>query len=385
MRVHEYDSGPTLAPQRGEAVGRRYNREIGLASGAYRSWFRDRGLTDARIDELATSAFEAVAGWSPKLSDEIAHTARGAGIGIPELTTLVARSEVIAALPEPGYAAPAPEVDPDDDPLSETILSLRPTECTTVVWVPPTGMGHVLSLQTWDWASWLAPNGVLARYALNAKGDWIKTFAEPGQLAKIGLSSRGISVHLNMLHHESDTGEGGVPVHALLRRILEDAGSVSDAVDIVRAATVSASAAITVVANVPGQVGAVTLEVSPAGVAEVKPDADGWLVHTNHFLDEGLAAGQVVDPTSTTVERYDYARSVLDPSLPAKNLLGVSQALVGEQGADAPICAKENTALPMAERSSTLLTVKLHPGIGFVEYLPGSPADVVAMGGARRF
>ncbi len=383
MKVHEYDSGPTLAPQRGEALGRRYAREISLSSSAYRSYFADRGLDSGTVDVIAKAAGEAVTEWCPKLSDEIVHIARGAGLTFEELLTLNARTEIFAGLPE----APAP-VEPladEDDPLTWKIPGLY-DECTTVCYVPPSGKGQVLSLQTWDWSSWLAPTGLLNRFALKAGGSdaWLKTFAEPGQLAKIGLSSRGLSVHLNMLRHQSDTGDGGVPIHVILRRILEDASTLDEAIDIARSAKVSASSAITVVATGSDSAQAAALEISPAGVAVVHPDETGWLVHTNHFLDPDLAEGGVVSPASTTHERYDDVRGRLDVAMAMEGLVKISGRLIGDQGSGAPICAKEDPALPQAERHSTLLTIKLHPGIGYVEYLAGSPADVVAAGATRR-
>ncbi|GAA3141971.1 carcinine hydrolase/isopenicillin-N N-acyltransferase family protein [Nonomuraea salmonea] len=95
-------------------------------------------------------------------------------------------------------------------------------------------------------------------------------------------------MHFNILRHESDTADLGVPVHLIARRILDEAASVEEAAGIARSARVSASTVITVVTESD----AGSIEISPAGVAVIPPGPDGVLLHCNHFLDADLAAGE---------------------------------------------------------------------------------------------
>ena len=80
------------------------------------------------------------------------------------------------------------------------------------------------------------------------EGARFATMTEAGVLAKVGVSTRGIAVALNILYHASDgTGELGVPVHFVLRRLLEEAASTGDAWELLRETPYSASSCVTVV------------------------------------------------------------------------------------------------------------------------------------------
>lgn len=63
-----------------------------------------------------------------------------------------------------------------------------------------------------------------------------------------------------------------------------------EARDIVASATVSASTVLTVATYRDGHAAAASIEMSPSGFAVVQPDTDGWVIHTNHFLDSGLVS-----------------------------------------------------------------------------------------------
>ena len=76
-------------------------------------------------------------------------------------------------------------------------------------------------------------------------GRTVKLFSEFGMLAKLGVNSAA-GLHFNILHHASDNDSAGVPVHAIARRLLEDATTVQEAIDIARTARVSASTVLTV-------------------------------------------------------------------------------------------------------------------------------------------
>jgi isopenicillin-N N-acyltransferase-like protein len=140
-----------------------------------------------------------------------------------------------------------------------------------------------------NWFVWSFPT---------ASGGRVTTLSEYGVLAKIGVNDAGFGVMLNMLHHETDdqTAAGtdariGFPVHVLLRTVLEDCATVAEARDLVGSLAVdrsfSASSAVTVVDR-DGD--AASLEIFPAGLGEVKPEA-GLLVRTNHFVSAGGEPG----------------------------------------------------------------------------------------------
>lgn len=132
---------------------------------------------------------------------------------------------------------------------------------------------------------------------------------EHGILGKIGINSAGLALHFNILGHRRD-GVGGVPMHVLAAVVLEEAGSVAEAVEIVRGAPIASSGSFALFDTTE----AVLLDLSPEGVFAVETDR-GTLVRTNHFLSPTPAAGEktwLYQPDSG--ERYDLIRRRLTPT-----------------------------------------------------------------------
>ena len=223
-----------------------------------------------RIGENSLAALEA---WSPNLAAEVIGMASGADLPVWQLASLNARTEVLAA-------------------------RTRHSECSTTVHAPR-GPRAPQTLQTWDWHDSLCPHGLML--ALHTeRGMNVKLFCEFGMLAKLGVNSAGLGLHFNILHHTSDNDSGGVPVHAIARRLLEEASSVEEAIELARSARVSASTVLTVFSREDSSPRAVSIELSPERTALVLPREDGWLLHTNHFLDPQLSLGeQVADRADT--------------------------------------------------------------------------------------
>ena len=86
-------------------------------------------------------------------------------------------------------------------------------------------------------------------------------------------------------------------MHLLSRAILDDAGSVDDAVAIASAPT-SASTSLTVVDD---RDGAVSIELFPGGPGLLAP-TDGVLVRTNHFVSDGGRDGCLASTISASTE-----------------------------------------------------------------------------------
>jgi isopenicillin-N N-acyltransferase-like protein len=351
VRVHHHDSGHRSGPERARRFGAGFARPIDECIAAYREHFRRLGISDATVTEVATSSWEALASWAPDLADEVAGLAGGAEVPLLELVALNARTEVLAT---------GPPVD----------------ECSTAVRLPDPGAGAPVSFQTWDWHAPLAPGCALWTYRTDT-GRRVRTFTELGMLAKIGLNDAGLSVNFNILHHSSDTGTGGVPVHAVARRILDEATSVADAITVATSAPVCASTVLTVLAGSQ----AACIELSPSGVGLVRPDPAGWLVHTNHFLDPALAPAGRLAPSSTSVARYEHLAETLNDDVDTSSLSTFARDLCGEAGPASPLCVHPNPTLPVHQRVQTLLSVRMAPGPQELEYFPGTPAEAAAAQG----
>jgi isopenicillin-N N-acyltransferase-like protein len=200
--------------------------------------------------------------------------------------------------------------------------------------------------QTWDWHPDVVP---LVWLVEQPDGRWFATLTEAGMVGKIGLSSAGLCFGLNFLRCSLDGGLDGVPIHVLLRTLLERVDTFDDALDLLTSTRVSASSCITVASA--DEVAAV--ELSPGGCRVMRGPR---VLHTNHFLD-GPPAGEDVEAADETttfarlrqLERTDSLEGVrcdVDPSVPWADRIATLAAVVMEPG-----------RLEVADRSGDIVTV----------------------------
>lgn len=370
MEILTHISTATGAAERGKEIGEAFAREIREATDKYHAFFELRGLSPERVRHIADRSLAALADWCPRLATELVATAEAAGVAVWRLAALNARTEVLAA------------VAPDTE-----------GECSTMIYAPPGAVPQ--TMQTWDWHAALCPSGLVLEFVPGDAGaesaapsgpglvGRVRLFTEFGVLGKIGVNDAGLGVHFNILHHVSNHPDGGVPVHAIARRILEEARTVAEADAIARSASVSASTVITVAAAAGPEPRTASLELSPAGVAVIAPSEAGWLLHTNHFLDPELIAGEATLDASTTYSRIDHLAQQIPTlaDLPVRERAG---AFAGPAGAGAPVCFTPNPADPPHEQWTTLLTIALDLEAGRLDYVAGSPS-LLADEGSTRF
>jgi isopenicillin-N N-acyltransferase like protein len=321
------------------------------ALAVYDRLFAAAGLQPARIRQLALAARDALSGWAPDLAAELDTLADASSLPPWRIHALNARTELLAAA---GAASRG--------------------ECSAVAGGNPAGV--MIGAQTWDWHRELSGGWAVLEYP-QARYPFV-TLTEAGLLAKIGINSAGLGVLFNILSHRSDTGEGGVPVHAVARRILDSAGDVEAGISILRSAPLSASSCFTLLdcSRVA------CLEASPAGVAELPPAR--WSVHTNHFQDPGLAAGALpVDPESDSLPRQEVllARSAGEPAERFGNSaegLGrsaedLADLLCAHEADGAAVCCHPADTAPLGTGWQTLATVALESAGRRMSVLAGGP------------
>ncbi|WP_406054497.1 C45 family peptidase [Streptomyces sp. NBC_01077] len=353
MELHTLTTGTTDPRERGSLLGTRFAGQVRRVAELYLEHFAALGVPEDQVRSVATRSHEALRAWAPALAEESDACADAAGVQRWKVAAVGARTEILAACPEPGVG-----------------------ECSTAVFAPPGATPQ--TLQTWDWHDLLVPDGLLHELTPSA-GRTVKLFTEFGVPGKIGVNSAGLGVHFNILFHASDSGSGGVPVHAVARRILDEADTLDQAVDIASTARVSASTSLTVVT--PGSPAA-SLELSPAGLAVVPAGEGGWLLHTNHFLDAGLAAGDTGPADSLTTERLAHLRDVR-AAMPGLSPAGRAKALCGDDGAGAVVCMRPDEGKPPHQQWGTLLTIGLDVTHCALDHLTGAPHEATTRDFAR--
>jgi isopenicillin-N N-acyltransferase like protein len=245
----------------------------------------------------------------PDLVAEVEGMAAGAGVPVDALLRLQARTELLGG-----------------------------AECSLI------GEPGVVR-QNWDWHPDVVP---LIWLVEPPRGRWFATLTEAGMVAKIGLSSAGLCVGLNFLRCSLDGGVDGVPIHVLLRLLLERCDALDDAVELLSRTRVSASSCITVASADE----VVAVEVSPGGARVLRSSR---VLHTNHFL-----AGP---PAGTDVED--------DPSTRAR-----LRALEAGGSLSSPVvCRHEDPAVAWRDRLATLASVAMEPGVPRLRIADGPPCE----------
>jgi isopenicillin-N N-acyltransferase-like protein len=217
--------------------------------------------------------------------------------------------------------------------------------------------------QTWDWHPDLASCAVA--WTVLHPGGWFTTVTEAGILAKLGLNSAGLALGFNYLTCSADGGLAGVPVHVLCRLVLQRCRDAREAWALLGGARAAASSSLTVASGDA----LFAAEVSPGGTRFAAADADGWLVHTNHFLSppvRGVDTMPARGPGSQA-RRDQLLRRVRDG-------VGVRAALSEHAPAVEPVCRhRDPVGTPWAERRATLLAVWIEPGVPSLRVASGNP------------
>lgn len=320
MRLPHHVSHEPAAGDRGHAFGVAQRAAIASTVRTYRRLLQDVDLRAAGVS-VADSL-------EPQFVDELEGMAAGAEQDARDLLAINARTELLAG-----------------------------AECSVVGQL----QGSAVSLaQTWDWHPDLAPSRVLWTVHL-PDGAWFTTATEAGILAKLGLNRHGVACALNLLSDPADGGTGGVPIHVLLRLVLERAHDAAQAVELLCGARTTASSAVTVASA--GELASV--ELSPGGAVLVRPDPDGWLVHTNHFLSRPAQAPDEEGSRLRRARLLALLRAGVAPEA----------ALASHLPAQEPVCRHGDPGVPWPDRIATLLATRIDPAEPSFSLAAGPPCS----------
>jgi isopenicillin-N N-acyltransferase-like protein len=316
------------------AVAHAATDQLTATLAGYDELFAACAIGPGRVRAVADSAQAALADWAPDLAEEIERFAAAAGQPAWRIYALNARTEVLASVAGRDCSALA-----------------RPD----------------LGGQTWDWHAELAGSWQLVQRP--AAAIPFVSLTECGILAKIGVNAAGVGLLFNILGHRADTGLAGVPVHAVARRILDSAVDVESAVAIIASARLAASSCFTVLDGRR----TVCVEASSAGLALPELCRAGWAVHTNHFIDPELAAGDLrTGPDTDSEQRLALLSRRLCQAEPG-SADELRRLLCAHEDDGAPLCCHARPADPLGSRWQTLATVVLEPVHRRLRVLAGGP------------
>src|SRR5581483_137579 len=210
------------------------------------------------IRQVASEFMSPIESFSSSIASEIRGVAAGARLTVEDVLALNARTELMYGL---GAA--------------------RAGECTSFYVGPRATDDHVVLAQNWDWLEQCDETTILLEVDQGEDRPNFITLVEAGLVGKMGFNSAGIGVVVNLLVSNRDQGERLVPVHVLLRRIL-DAKSIEEAVATL-AGTLRASSGNYMIASSNGT--AVNVEAGPGGIdtLSIIHPTDMLLWHANDF------------------------------------------------------------------------------------------------------
>lgn len=357
------------AYERGCQYGKQATPQIRHSIRSYADLFAYRkGMDWAAVQRAGSVYLPVLREYAPDVLEEMRGIADGAGCALAEIVALNARTELMSGstreVEHPNYGAATAH--------NQRAGIVDHGECTTVAALPEaTADSTTLLAQTWDWAGNQRAACVLLRLRRPGLPDAL-TVTEGGIVAKIGLNAAGVGVCLNILASLADGEEPGMPVHVLLRQLL-DVTSVEEGIALAQRARAGASSCVTV-ADARGH--AASLEVTPSGVGVLEPH-NGLLVHTNHCVVDGPRAGERPQLSiSSSQPRFDRATTLLAEQhgqIDAEALMAVLRDRAGDANA---ICRLPDERLHPADRVESVLGVVMELARGVMHIAPDVPCKI---------
>ena len=313
----------------------------------------------------------------PELLEEVRGLAEGAGLPFAAALALQLRGELGAALPQkgdsplrkqPGWAERSGE---GDSPL----FGATPDgACTTFVLGPSaTADGQVLIGQTSDTPAEIEQYA----YGLRLKPEGrpaILMWTFGGMLGYHGLNAHGIAHFANAL--------GGGPKwnfalsHYPLKRLLLEQRSLADVLDLMRRVPVCSNGNY-VLCDGTGRI--VDVELTSEGPFVLKPPAEGFLAHSNHYLCQAHACdANFARSLPDSFPRLDRVRELIREKLGRITLADMQAVLSDHAGHPTSICRHPHSGLddPVLPASGkTVAAIVAQPQSGRMTIAKGNPCE----------
>ena len=327
--------------ERGRLLGERVRPRIEHSLATYQQLFALCDISWQQAIDKGLRYIEQSQSFFPGFIDELEGLAKGANIDFDSLFALNSRTEILP----PDFLARA--ISDRSPPISANLLSAN--ECTSLA---AKTSNDVWLAQNWDWCG-SQRQALCIVDAQTESGFCYLTVTEAGMLAKIGINNVGFAVTLNILRTRDDGQNPGIPVHVLLRRLL-NCESVAEAKELVCNANFSSSSNV-MVADRTGDMA--SFELSPAGCKVLTSDK-GRLCHTNHFLHHDLVENDVGRiGNQSTINRLERSTALIIDSMKFDDI----KTLLSDQndGLES-ICRFPDQSLPAIAQIETVCSVVMN-------------------------
>ena len=287
----------------------------------YKTLFESIGANTKLLKKQAAHFQNVIREFDERYADEIEGIAEGCGLEPYAIYCLNARTEISLQL-----------LQSSSDVPSECTSAFSPKTCVLA--------------QNWDWDETLENLAVISEIHTKSKRHAILTMHEPGMLAKTGFNSKGIGVCLNALHIPKDWKNGdlnGVPVHVLLRAILDRTSYDDVRTLLLKRAKIGTSAHVLLGCK-DGRYD--MIEFAGNVVDFIRATKNEMVLHTNHYLGcKSLAyhsrcgfPGDVSADSSSTTARFCRGKKLIGEKMKHVANVHAMKSLLRDDVGKFPIC-----------------------------------------------
>jgi 1-acyl-sn-glycerol-3-phosphate acyltransferase len=308
--------------------------EIALAGNAWERGYASARFTPDQLKAQEDHLLKSIDEFLPWPKGPVRWVLKqGIAINNRNLPDYVSEDEKLEIL---GLVEGSTDYHPDDVPLYHRVLNYHAAHdishmlidnplivkksligCTGfAVWGKATTDGSLLLARNFDWeAGELFDSRKIIFYVWPEKGHAYVHVAWAGMIGAVsGMNAKGLAVSINAAR-TSDTGPGriGTPASLLVKRVLNEAENIEQAVKILREAHVFVSDSYLIASASDGY--AVVVEKSPENFAVRKAAKDGEILQANHFMAPEFAedeANQEHKETATSLYRYERLKELVD-------------------------------------------------------------------------
>jgi isopenicillin-N N-acyltransferase-like protein len=331
---------------RGLHLGQSQADRVRHTISSYMKMFRQKaGLQREQALAAAERFIPVIAGYAPHLLEEMRGIAVGAGCDTREIVAINARTELVYG-------------------------TKQMAECTSIgITEAASSDGHMRLAQNWDWHP-SQVGAVILWIIRRGDGPDVMTLTEAGMVGKIGINSAGLAMCVNLLSSESDNGGPAVPMHIILRSILENAHSVEDAIDLLDS-TKRCTSCNHLIADRSGALA--DIEATPAAQRVLYP-VDGILTHTNHCMNSDLFEHDLfAREQPETLARAGRVQSLAASE--AKDDTYLHTVLADHGTAPNSICLHQETTLPIMEQGESIASIIFDLTANTVDIADGPPCQ----------
>jgi isopenicillin-N N-acyltransferase-like protein len=332
--------------ERGLQLGRLAQERVLHSVAAYMQIFKHiSGLSRDEVFAQAERFLPSIAAFAPHLLEEMRGIAEGAECHLYEIIAINARTELMYGL-------------------------THQPECTALAVGPAASAdGHTRLGQNWDWHPSLT--GALVLWTIKREdGPDLLTLTEAGIVGKIGINAAGLAMCVNLLKSDSDSAGPAVPMHVILRRLLEEACTVEEACTLLER-TARCTSCNHLLADGSGAIAAV--EATPAAQGVLRAP-HGVLTHTNHCLEPELfAQDRNAREYPETLARHERMQALVTGE--RVDGQGLRRMLADHATAPHSICLHTQSSWAFPEQGESIASVIFDVTAGTLDLADGPPCQ----------